>query len=131
MSYTVEKMSGEPVVLVRLNSDYDAVQEMQDTIQSSNALIAQQTEPVFSIWDVDQSNVNLEGLMSGTNVARQETATPPNQMGSIILGNSPYLQLLAQGLNSDTYGHLNIRVFGQLDEALAYVHEQMKKRAST
>ncbi len=127
MSYTVEKMAGEPVVLIRLNADYDAATEMAGTLHESTALIAQQNEPVFSIWDIERTSVNLESLMAGTNAARLDSAAPPNQAGSIILGNSPYLKLLAKGLDSSTYGNLKIAIFEQMDDALAYIHGQLNK----
>ncbi len=130
MSYTVEKMAGEPVILIRLNEDYDAAAEMMGTIQASMALVTQQTEPVFSIWDVRHANVNLEGLMAGTNVARFQAIAPPNQLGSIVVGNASYLKPAMQGLDSDAYGHMMIHVRANMDDALALVHELISKRAS-
>ncbi|MBN1203257.1 MAG: hypothetical protein JXJ20_15520 [Anaerolineae bacterium] len=129
MSYTVEKIAGESVILVKLNADFD-VKEAKEAFEASFKLLAEQTEPVYVIWDSSQSpDADLQAIMEGANVSRaSRTGAPlPNELGSIVITNNPAVKMAMQGLNSEVYGHLVIPVFEEIDEALAYVHQQLGK----
>jgi hypothetical protein len=124
MSYMVTKMAGEPVILIQFHSDFDAHVEAQPAFEASAKLLAEQTEPVFAIWDVRQSTTDLQGIMEGANISRVN-ATPANERGSIVITNDPVVKLAMEGMNSEVYGHVVIPVFESIDEALVYVHEQL------
>ena len=124
MSYTVEKMAGEPVILVQLHADFDAHTEAQQAFEASGKLLAEQTEPVFTVWDVRQSVSDLQGIMEGANISRTN-ATHPNERGSIVITDDPVVKLAMQGMNSEVYGNVVVPVFEDIDEALAYVHQQI------
>ncbi len=65
--------------------------------------------------------------MEGANISRTN-ATPTNERGSIVITNNPAVKLAMQGMNSDVYGNVSVAVFEEIDEALAYVHEQIGKK---
>jgi hypothetical protein len=123
MSYSVTKMAGEPVIIIKFHSDFDAHVEAQQAFEAGARLLAEQTEPVFSIWDVRQSTADLQSIMEGANVSRTNVA-PVNERASIVVTNDPVVKLAMEGMNSEVYGHVVIPVFETLEEALAYVHEQ-------
>ncbi len=123
MSYTVKKMEGEPAILVQFHADFDAHTEAQKAFEAGAILLAEQTEPVFMIWDVRQSVSDLQSIMEGANVSRTNVAHP-NERGSIVITDNPAVKLAMQGMNSEIYGNVVIPVFEEIDEALAYVHQQ-------
>ena len=123
MSYTVEKMAGIPVILVQLHADFNAHTEAQEAFEASGRLLSEQTEPMFTIWDARQSASDLQGIMEGANVSRTNV-THPNERGSIVITGDPLVRLAMEGMNSEVYGNVVIPVFEDLDEALAYVHQQ-------
>jgi hypothetical protein len=127
MSYTVTKMAREPVILIQFHADFDAHVEAQQAFEASAKLLAEQTEPVFAIWDVRQSTTDLQSIMEGANISRTNV-TPENERGSIVVTNDPVVKLAMQGMNSEIYGNVVIPVFEDVDQALAYVHEQLGKK---
>jgi hypothetical protein len=126
MSFSVEKMVGEPVILIQFHADFDAHTEAQKAFEASAKLLAEQTEPVFAIWDVRQSSTDLQSIMEGANVSRTNV-TPANELGSIVVTNNPAVKLAMQGMNSDVYGNVIVPVFEEINEALAYIHQQLGK----
>ena len=123
MSCTVTKMSGEPVVIIKLNADFDTHMEAQQAFEASAKLLAEQTEPTFAIWDVLESTTDLQGIMEGANLSRIN-ATPENERGSIVITSNPMVKMAMEGMNSEVYGHVVVPVFESIEEALAYVHQQ-------
>ena len=124
MSYTVTKMAGEPVVIIKFNADFDAHVETQQAFEASAKLLAEQSEPVFVIWDVLESSTDFQGIMEGANMSRIN-ATPVNERGSIVVTSDPVVKMAMEGMNSEIYGYVVVPVFETFDEALAYVHEQL------
>jgi hypothetical protein len=50
-----------------------------------------------------------------------------NERGSIVITDNPAVKMAMQGMNSEIYGNVVIPVFEAIDEALAYVHQQIDK----
>lgn len=126
MSYSIKKLVGEPVILIQFHADFDPHKEAQQAFEASARLLSEQSEPVYAIWDVRQSAVSLQ-IMEGANISRTN-ATPTNERGSIVITNNPAVKLAMQGMNSDVYGNVSVAVFEEIDEALAYVHQQIGKK---
>jgi hypothetical protein len=126
VSYTVKKIEGEPVILIQFHTDFDAHTEAQKAFEASAQLLSEQTEPVFTIWDVRKSVSDLQSIMEGANVSRTN-ATHPNERGSIVVTDNEIVKLAMQGLNSEVYGNVVIPVFEDIDGALAYVRQQIGK----
>ena len=99
MSYTVKKMEGEPVILIQFHADFDAHTEAQKAFEASAQLLSEQTEPVFTIWDVRQSVSDLQSIMEGANVSRTNV-THPNERGSIVVTDNEIVRLAMQATTS-------------------------------
>ena len=124
MSYTIEKMADQPAVLVHLNADFDSQADLWPAVEQSTELIIEQNAPTFSVWDTRQIITTVDGIVQGANVGRSFDI-PANQRGIIVISTEPAIKMAMEGMNTRAFGHMEISVFEDLDEALAYIHQQL------
>ena len=120
MSYTIEKLPGEPAILVTLNEDYDATTENAPSNQDIRNALDAHDGPMRLIVHF-RANLSLDAVINGTNAAR--TAWHDPRLSRIILvTNNTALRFAAWGLKATTFG--NLLVFATVDEALAFTRQQ-------
>ena len=124
MSYTIEKVIGEPVILCRIDADYDPHEEAVRVIEEMTSLVAQQTESVFMIFDLRQPSFDLQNILEEANRMRSVVDSRSNLRGIMVITSDEGIKLAMQGLNSEVFGYIHIPVFEDIDEALDYIHEQ-------
>ncbi len=124
MSYSIEKLPDEPVILTRWHEGFDPKTEMAGLSKERAALLAAQTEPTFLITDVRASRPDLEEIMVVANAARADT--PPNLREHIIVTDNLAIKMATKGLDTDAFKHRKMPVFSDLDEAMTYVHQQLR-----
>ncbi len=127
MNYKVEALPGEPIIVTTLSAQSRIMEDMASSGAEVRALLDQAREPSFFIMDMSEMSVNLDDVILGANRgARGEypLSQHPNLREMLFVSRSSMIKLAIQGLNTVTFGNLNVRVFDSLDDALAYARSQ-------
>lgn len=125
LSYTIEKLPDEPIVIQTIRSD-DTVVEAPDSIDTMSELLEAQGEPVFLIYDVSGATFTLDDILAGSNQASRSEKPilkHPKIREIIVVSASELIKLAAKGLSAPIFGHVAIRVFETLEGALAYCRQ--------
>ena len=123
MCYHIEKLPGKPIIVAALKADFNIADDWEEFISEIMALLDDQPEPVFYISDLRQASFNFNDLLAGTNLATRGSSAVlkhPNVRENLVITTSSMLKLAAKGLNSVTFGNIDVKVFDSVEEALAY-----------
>lgn len=119
-----EKLPGEPIGILTTYPDYDMSVDYVNSTPATSEFLDAQTEPIYFISNFlemvrpDLDDVSL-GAFSAA-FAENPVFKHPNVKEFIIISNEPIFNLSAQGLDSDLYGNVKVKVFTTLEEALSY-----------
>jgi hypothetical protein len=87
-------------------------------------------QKVYYLIDVRDLHLGLDELMKAGNMAsrKEGNLSNPNIIETLIVVPNRLLEMAAQGLRTASFGHLRVRPFRSLEEALAYVEQQLKSQ---
>jgi len=126
MSFNVRKLPCEPItVYTAQSSDLD---HMEQNNQIMLDMLDQLSAPVFHIADMRPIKLNVDSLMQlAASVAYGEHSVLRHPMIKelILVTDSRLIAMAGDGLSSDIYGNLPVKIFGSLDEALQYARAQI------
>jgi hypothetical protein len=71
--------------------------------------------------------VSLDEVIFATNSANAEVWHHRNIGQVVFVADNQILRAVAEGLNSSSFGNLNVKVFAKLDDALVYARSQRLK----
>ena len=123
MSFKVEKVSGEPIIVAIMYEDYDLAQELHPSNAAAAKILEEHNESMTLIVDL-RCNLNLEEMMigaAGTSRGEASLYHDPRLRGVVYVTTNPAIQLGLKGLNSEAYNYLKIPSFETLGDALDYV----------
>jgi hypothetical protein len=126
MSYSVEKLPNEPVVLSVLYADHNVAIEGEQSLMDTLKVLDAQRNPVYLVLDILEMNFRLDDAIQAVSMATQQNQVfkHPRIIETVAVTNSRLMQLVAKGMKSATFGNLNIRVFDSRSAALAYARTQ-------
>ena len=123
MSFTVEKLANDPVIVQTFNEDYDLANEIKlSNAKMFDTLDAVTEEKVYLV-DVFKFDISFEDIVKGANiVARGERPLwhHPKLKQIVLVTEDATLRLAAEGMESSVFGGLKIPVFATVEEALVY-----------
>jgi len=127
MTFTVERVPGVPAVIMSYEDDFSFTEEGDALMQELYAVLDATPEPLYMI------NVEMMGHMSSFNEVLSATSKVtrgdqpllqhPNLRKPIWVTNSKLALAVVRGLNTVTFGNVDILVFNTLEEALGWVRE--------
>lgn len=123
MSFTVEKLPNDPVIVQTFNEDYDLANEIKLSNAKMFETLDAVTEEKVYLIDVFKFQISFEDIIKGANiVARGERPLwhHPKLKQIVLVTEDPALRLAAEGMESSVFGGLKIPVFATVDEALVY-----------
>ena len=123
MSYTAEKLPGEPIVFAKLNADFSVAKEGEPLNSDALMLIEAEAEPVFYVADISDYPPSIDDIVAAVNwggKGKAPTLNHPNVCEAIIVSRSSVVKLAVQGLRSASWGNMKVQCFETLDEAMAY-----------
>ncbi len=132
MSYSIEPVTGEQIIVIAFHQDFDFKHELRPLTEDLRAMLDGASEKVILINDLEHISLKLEDLLNAGDMARRREESMfhhPNVLGIAVVSSSKVIQLSARGLNSATFGNLNLPVFATLDEALGYARSQLTHAA--
>jgi hypothetical protein len=133
MSYALEKHPTLPVVIRRYDDNSLNLSHVDPkVIDQSMDLINSQKEKVYYLIDVRELHINLDDILKAGGMAsnKEGSLSNPNIIETLVVVPNRLVEMAAQGLRTATFGHLRIRPFRSVEEALAYVEQQLKSQVS-
>ncbi|MBN1310910.1 MAG: hypothetical protein JXB30_05765 [Anaerolineae bacterium] len=126
LTYAVEKLQDEPIVIVKLLEADELQPSMPTTGADVVAVLDTVSEPVFLILDLGDIKISLDHLISSTHrtVGIDKFLTHPNVREILDVTTNPMLKLAAKGLASKAFGNIKAQIFDTVEDALAYAREQ-------
>lgn len=130
MSVRVERVPGEPIVIVKyVDPREPAAQQVRSTSEQIVNVTADISGMIYRINDVREYNLTYKEIALG--LAEETTAGLPGLVSdprvcSITVGSSHYVKLGTQAARQPQYGELEIKLFESMDEALAYARRQAR-----
>lgn len=127
MPHHIEKHPTLPLIIRRYDSSLNLSQVDPEVIEQGIQLINSQSEKVYYLIDVRELRVGLDDLLKAGSMAsnKEGTLSNPNIIETLIVVPNRLMELAAQGLRTATFGHLRVRAFRTMEEAEAYVQQQM------
>jgi hypothetical protein len=126
MPTVFKKLENEPVVIVTLPSEYNLAAELPKLMPKYISLLDAATEPVYWIVDARDSALKVEEIILGASlVARGEHPLyhHPNIRQVIYVTSNQIMKLAAEGMKGDSFGHVNIKLFDDLDQVMDFIHK--------
>jgi hypothetical protein len=124
MSYTVEKLKDEPIIIFTIEKGFKFEQNT-GTVQLEIAdAIEGLPKPVFLITDFSQIDMTFSELVLALGTARSGDAGSfsDQRLRNVFVGHDDMVDLAAKSLFQTQYGKIPVLVFSTLDEALDYAH---------
>lgn len=129
MVYQIQKLSDLPVILGTWHEGFKVMEVGDQYAREIRAAFDTTKTPAFYVLDMtDLQSITLDGLVKASNIGADSelgTLHHPMNLGTIFISDKVLIQLIAKGMDSDAFGHLNVKLFASLDEALAYVESQL------
>ncbi len=128
MSIKIEKLPDEPILVEHVDKEFSLKNEGSQTVEQALGALDQQTEPVFYIIDATEARMSLDDIIASASLVTKQFALFKHAKirETILVTQSQFTALAARGLNSPMFGHVNMRVFKTLPEALAHAREAVK-----
>lgn len=120
MSYTIERLTHYPTILVTLNDDFKIPEEFVAYAAETQELLDREPERVFIITDMTNFNVSVNDLLQGTKLALNpqiNVAKHPKTRGSILITNAGIIKKSVDGLRKLGIAE-DLKVVTSLEEAL-------------
>jgi hypothetical protein len=127
MPYHFELATDRPVLLDTMEPPFSG-DLMADMAVETTAWLDRLDHPVYFIIDMGPLELALYDVMQGASAAARGANPPlhhPNIIETILITDKPLLKLVMKGLDSATFGFLNVKAYPTLDEAFAYVDAQV------
>jgi hypothetical protein len=123
MSYTLTSYDDGQIIVLTLHQGFDLANGMRAVSAECFDMLEQGPERVILISDTRALNINnLNDLIVGANVARQPEAIRvlkhPKTAKIVSVISSRVVQMAVRGLNSASFGHVEVPIFETLEEAL-------------
>jgi len=129
MPVKLEQLPNEPIVIQTMSPDYHLIEEFPKDHPKLYALLDGLSEPVFWIVDISKvENIDMQDLLTGTKLVATSDKSlyhHPNMRQALYVSTKDLIKLAATGLSHEQFGKLNVKVFDNLDAALAYARERI------
>lgn len=132
MSYHLEKLTNEPIVLNVLHADCRLSVEGRAILAELLPLLEAQRDPVYLILDSSAMAFDVTEILQGTAlVARYyEVFKHPQVRELISVIEKPFLKAAAEALSNPRFGGVKVHIVPSLDAGLAYARTQIAEARS-
>lgn len=126
MSYCIETVSDEPIIIYTLQNDFFGPAERERAEHAVCAALDDQNKPTFVIFNI-QTSVNFNDLMDGTDsgdTRLKPISDHPNLWESVTIAHPPAARAAAHGLDAEVFGTVKTPAFPTVTEAINYIRSQ-------
>lgn len=127
MTYSIERLPDEPVIVVTWLQSTDVAKEAPGEFAEVDALIGPD-EKVFVINDLSALQTNFGGIVTGmaAQVLPQTPGAPSDpRIHSILIASGALWEMAVKGAKQLQYGGLDIPLVPSREAALAYARERI------
>jgi ethanolamine utilization protein EutA (predicted chaperonin) len=128
MSYSIEKLLNEPIVLCTFNADYSAEAELEQFIQQFQANLDAQREKVYVIFVATEASITYVDVLKGTRIVKYQLFKHPNVRENIVVTSTPFLKLIVQAITGPMFGKQPVYTVESLEDAVAYARNQAEAK---
>jgi hypothetical protein len=130
MSYSIEKLPNEPIIVQILNEDYTFGGEASPSMKELTQLLDAQPEPIWLIMDMSAVTLSLDDAIQAASMATEQhkLLKHRNTRESILVTDKRLIKLMAQGMNNPIFGNIVLKTFDLRSAALAYARSQATAR---
>lgn len=115
-------------MLWTFTSEYSTKEHLEGANSEGLVILDNATEPLFVIADMRDYHITMDEMLFGANYgARGSSSTwrHPNIRETAVVSSNSIMQAVIKGLDSATFGHMKVKVFPTVDEALSYVRSKL------
>lgn len=131
MLYSNDKVShvyqpNDSSIVATFSENYNFVADAAEATRLAISLLDSLNERICWILDFQHTvfaeglSISLDEVIVASNAANAGVWHHPNVRQVVFVTDNEILKLIAQGLNSEAFGNLNVQVFSSLDDALGY-----------
>lgn len=120
---TIERHSTQPIFIVTMTENFDFGDDMRVGDEAAYAILDEVDTRVYWIVDILRTSMSFERLLNATNSVasgQEPLFKHPNIKQVILVSESRMIQLAAKGLDSEIFGHLAVKVFDTVEDAIHY-----------
>jgi hypothetical protein len=131
MPITVEKLPNEPIVIIQANNPYSMQDDVVKAMHEFKELLDAAPAPLWDITDTRNFTIgfsDLVGLLGFITHGELGVVRHRNFAGTAIIANSEMIRMAGNALRQKQYGGISVNIVSTLDEALAYVRNQIKEK---
>ena len=128
MSYKIEEIPGEPIILASFAADFSLARDATEAVDTLTPILDSQPTPVFYVSDARDIKTDfgdMVGLMGFVTKGNTAFLKHPNIREVVIITSSDLLKLGAKALGQQQYGGVPVSVFGSPEEAFEYMRTQI------
>jgi len=127
MSYHMEKLPDEPIVIHVYNADYSFSAESDADISDIFALLDAQNSPVCMIYDLRAASITFNDVLyaMSSGVKQRQILKHPNIRETVLVTNKSFIKAAAEAMSNPVFGGDRIRVLDTVEAVLAYVRSQL------
>ena len=127
MTYSVEKLPDEPIVISTISASF-SMDQYEQFLDDLTELLDMQTEPVYHVTVVNKHSFSFQEVLVSTNRSSRgpnPILHHPNLAGMVTVTTNKIIRLASKGLNSEIFGNIHIDLFETMDEALDFVRSRV------
>jgi hypothetical protein len=123
MSYSLESMDDGHIILFTMHQDFDVAVDMPHYLEACYELVENGPDKIVIITDATEMKPSsLDDIIEGANSIRSDEAKRlarhPKVVKSFSIITSKIAQLAVKGLNTATFGFLEVTIFETPEEAI-------------
>jgi hypothetical protein len=127
MSYRLEQLPDEPIIVLSLLSDSSLREQISDSAEEATLLIEEAAEEwVYLIYDVRNLRPNFSDLVGALGQATKATNLFKNpRLRTVVVGSGPLVEMGVKALSQEQYGGRPAPLFETVEEAIDYARQQV------
>ena len=125
MSHTVERLPGEPIVIITYETPFNFQIEPGQILEAMAGAITDSDEIVFAVHNTSELSFSFSDIVAGMGGAfksvRGQELSPLTRI--LVVGGGNLLSLAVKSAKQIQYGGLDIELFDSVDAAIAYARQ--------
>lgn len=123
MSYSIEKLPDDPIVILTTNVDNTPQPDLATVYAQLTTILDQSTEPITIIQDLRQlENADWDAIIRSASASIDFHKHPHLGMALMVTTDELY-KVATAGLDSEVFGYQKVLIFDSIESAVAYARE--------
>lgn len=129
--YTLERLTDAPAILLTFHKEFNFQNDARQIVDDMFSALDRASEPIYDITDARLLELNFTDLVMGLQLVTRgifnndrPVLKHPNLKEIVVVATSKLTALAGNALSQVQYGGYRVKVFNNIEEALAYVKEK-------